>query len=245
MKVTAFNGSPKGAAGNTNVMVTAFLAGAANAGAEVENIFLNDKAINHCKACGGCMVSNQCVIKDDMGDLIPKYVESDIVVFATPLYIDNISGMLKVFLDRTLCIGNPLYEKDENGEYRGAKSKLFKNGIPPKIVVISNGGYPQRSNFQVISLLMKRVARNFHMEVIGEIYAAAGPVLTSPIKELEPIINGYKKLLEKAGQEIVREFKISGETHKLLEQNLVPEDLYVQKTNEYFQMVLTQATNQS
>lgn len=246
MKITAFNGSPKGKAGNTNVMVTAFLNGAEIAGAEVENIFLANKEINHCRACGYCIASNgKCIINDDMKDLITKYVESDIVVFATPLHIDNVSGMMKVFMDRTLCIGNPLYEKDENGEYRGGKSKFFKNGIPPKIVVISSAGYPQRSNFQVVSLLMKRVARNFQMELIAEIYASQGVVFTAGVKELEPIINDYKKLLNKAGQEIVANLRLSEETQKLLEKSFVPEDMYVQKMNQYAEMILARSENRS
>jgi len=245
MKITAFNGSPKGEAGNTNIMVTAFLDGARQAGAEVENIFLAEKEINHCKACGNCIVSNgKCVIEDDMKDLIKKYVESEIVVFATPLQIDNISGMMKVFMDRTFCIGNPYFEKDENGEYRGSKPKLFKNGMPPKIVVISSAGYPQRSNFQVISLLMKRLARNFHMELIAEIYATEGGLLTAKVKELQPIIDGYKKLLFQAGQEIVKDIKLSEETQRLLENNFVPEDLYVQKSNELVEMMATRSGDQ-
>lgn len=246
MKITAFNGSPKGASGNTNVMVTAFLNGAESAGAEIENIFLASKEINHCKACRQCVVSGgKCVIADDMGELITKYVESDIVVFATPLFIDNISGMLKVFMDRTFCIGNPMFEKDENGEYRGSKSKLFKNGQPPKIVVISNGGYPQRSNFQVVSLLMKRVARNIHMEVVAEIYATEGGLLTAPIKELEPIITEYKGFLYKAGQEVVTNLKISEETQRLLDRIFVPEDVYVESSNQLAARILVNSQQRS
>ena len=193
------------------------------------------------------MISGQgnCIIKDDMGILVQKFVQPDIVVYATPLFIDNISGMLKVFMDRLLCIGNPGLEKDEQGEYRHHKSKRFKNGIPPKIVVISNCAYPEMSNFQVVSLLMKRVARNFHMELIAEIYATEGALLTAQIKELEPIINEYKEILRKAGQEIVTNFKISEEIQKLLEKSFVPEDVYVQKTNELFQTVLTRSENRS
>lgn len=242
MKITVFNGSPKGESSNTNVMVTAFLNGAESAGGETENIFLAAKEINHCKACSQCKVSNgKCVITDDMGELITKYVQSDVVVLATPLHIDNVSGMLKVFMDRTFCIGNLMFEKDENGEYRGGISKFFKNGNPPKIVVISSCGYPQRSNFQVISLLMKRVARSFQMEVIAEIYAAQGGLLKAANKELEPIITEYKSLLHRAGQEVVKSMKISGETQRLLDRNFVPEDIYVENCNRFAAMALTRA----
>lgn len=237
MKITAINGSPKGESSNTNIMVTAFLTGAESVGAEVENIFLANKEINHCKACSQCIVSGQgnCIIKDDMKDLVHKFIESDIVVLATPLYIDNISGMLKVFMDRLFCIGNPGLEKDENGEYRHHQSKRYKNGVPPKIVVISNGGYPERSNFQVISLLMKRFARNFHLELIAEIYAPQGGFLTASVKELVPIINGYKGLLHKAGQETVTNMKLSKETQQALDKNFIPVEIYVQEMNKYFE----------
>jgi len=43
MKIVAFNGSPRGSAGNTHIMVENFLAGAEKAGAETENILLVEK----------------------------------------------------------------------------------------------------------------------------------------------------------------------------------------------------------
>jgi hypothetical protein len=213
-------------------MITAFLEGAEAAGAEVENIFLAGKEINHCKACYQCLSSGgKCSIDDDVGDLMSKFVVSDIVVFATPLYVHSVSGMLKLFMDRSICIGSPGYEKGEDGEYQSRPSRHFKNGIPPKFVVISNAARPDRSNFQALSLLMKRVAEGFLTELAAEIYATEGPLLTSGAKELEPIINGYKELLYKAGQEIVMDMKLSEETQKLLEQNFIPADIYVQGCN--------------
>lgn len=236
MKITVFNGSPMGEYGNTNDMVTAFLKGAQTAGAEVENIFLNKKEVNHCKACRHCIISGgECSIKDDMQELVLKFVGSDIVVFATPIYIDNVSGMTKVFMDRLFCIGNPYFEKDENGECRGAKSKHFKNGSPPKVIVISNCGYPERSTFQVVSLLMKRFTRQFHLDLIAEIYASEGAIfslLKAGVKDFEPLINGYQTILEKAGYEIGTDMKLSKETQNLLEKDLMPLEDYFNLANK-------------
>lgn len=236
MKITVFNGSPKGEAGNTNFMVTAFLEGARAAGAEAENIFLVNKEINHCQACSSCIISGQgkCVLQDDMGELVTKFLQTDIAVFATPMYIENVSGRLKVFMDRLFCIGNPKYKTDEEGEYRFEKSKWFKDGVPPKIVVISNGGYADRRNFQVISLLMKRYTWHFHMELIGEIYAAQALVLGSVrygVKEFEPLINDYTKLLSQAGREIASDLKLSEETQRLLDKEFISPERYVQIMN--------------
>lgn len=235
MNITAFNGSPKGESSNTHVMVTAFLKGAEAVGAEIENIFLVNKEINHCKGCLYCMTSGgNCRIKDDMKELLSKFIESDVVVLATPLYIHTVSGMLKVFMDRTFCLGNPVLEKNEDGEYQDSKSQHFKNGVPPKIVVISNAGRPDRSNFHVISMLMKLYAKGFHTEVIAEIYATEGGLLTAGVKQLEPIINSYQEILDKAGREIVANKKLSEETQKSLEKNFVPAEIYVQQVNKHF-----------
>ena len=39
MKIVVINGSPKGKASNTNIMVNSFLTGAQEAGAEIFNVF--------------------------------------------------------------------------------------------------------------------------------------------------------------------------------------------------------------
>jgi multimeric flavodoxin WrbA len=230
MRIVAFNGSPHAAKGNTHVMVREFLAGAEEGGAETEIVFLAEKEIKHCIGCFACWVKTPgvCIHKDDMAELLEKYTSADVIVFATPLYVDNVGGIMKNFMDRLVPLADPHFEKDENGETRHVK----KPGESPKLVVISNCGYPEQSHFQVLRLLFQRIARNFHSEVIGEIYRGAGAVLTSPRADLKMLVSGYKRLLRNAGRELVEDGHLSDVTTNALEKQLIPTDIYIAAGNK-------------
>lgn len=240
MKIVVINGSPKGKASNTNVMVSAFLKGAQEAGAETVNIFLSEKEVNHCKGCLSCWIHTpgQCVIKDDMAEILSVCEGTDIFVLATPLYFDNVSSMLKAFMDRMIVRSNPHFQKDVNGECRHLKNTAIPS---PKLVLISNCGFSERSHFQVISHWIKRVALNMKTEVIGEFYAAQGSLLNTNAGESRPIVSEYLKNMENAGREIVLENKVSEETKKLLERNFIPDEVYIEKANSYFDTVLNKS----
>jgi multimeric flavodoxin WrbA len=226
MKITAFNGSPRAERGNTHVMVEAFLAGAREAGAKTENVFLAKKKIAPCIACYACWMKTpgKCSQRDDMDELLDKVIASDVVVFATPVYVDNVTGIMKNFMDRLIAIGDPHWERDENGECR----HLMRNPKPAKIAVISNCGFPQQSHFQVIRLYYRRVARNIHAELIAEVYRDGGALLTTSAKELLPLVARYKKLVERAGRETVESSRLSPETIAKLEEPLLPSTTYVE-----------------
>lgn len=188
-------------------MVAAFLKGAESQEAKVENIFLADKQIKHCKGCHYCRLAGagKCAIKDDMEELLMKYVASDIVLFATPLYFESVSSILKVFIDRMYCFGDH---------------------TPPKIIAIANAGSAHRSSFQTLSRTMNFFAKG--SELIAEIYAVEGFLLTAKALRLEPIRNEYRELLYKAGQEIVFNLKLSEETQRALEKPMIPVSDYLQ-----------------
>ncbi|MTI69301.1 MAG: flavodoxin family protein [Firmicutes bacterium] len=238
MKIVVINGSPKGKASATNVMSKSFLKGAKEAGAETVNIFLSEKRIEHCKGCFSCWFNNpgKCIIDDDMKEVLKLAKGGDVFVLATPLYFDNISGMLKVFMDRMIVLGDPHMEKDQNGETRHIDSS--KNSVP-KLVLMSNCGFPEREHFQVISHWIKRAAHHMHTEVIGEIYASQGPLLTTSEKGLQPIISAYKKNLEKAGKEIVKNLKLSESTRAAINKNFIPNEIYLKETNRSFDSILS------
>jgi len=123
MKIIVFNGSHRGKNGNTHVMVEEFSYGARDVGAEVENIFLVKKEIKPCSGCFDCWFKTpgKCILKDDMEEMLQKFISSDIVVFATPVYVDNITGIMKNFIDRLIPLIDTHYEKDEEGECRHVK----------------------------------------------------------------------------------------------------------------------------
>jgi multimeric flavodoxin WrbA len=69
---------------------------------EVEIVRLSDYRIETCRGCKACCDKGEelCPLKDDRDVLIEKMMASDGVVFASPNYSFQVSGMMKVFLDR-------------------------------------------------------------------------------------------------------------------------------------------------
>lgn len=240
MKVTVFSGSHKGREGNTLIMVEEFLKGAEESGAETENIILAEKNIRHCRGKFECWLKTpgRCTIRDDMDDLIPRFMGSDIVVFACPVYFDNVPSIMKNFIDRLTPVLLPYFEENEKGEYR--HSKRYEKY--PKIVVISNAGLPGQTNFEVESLFFRRLARTFHTELIAEIYMGEGEIFRGQKNlMLKPLIGKYKKLLRSAGKEVVENQTLSEKTISDLEKPIVPPILYIKFGNEEWDRLLTES----
>jgi len=243
MKITVINGSPKGKDSNTNIMVTAFLKGAQRAGATTVNIFLAEKEIKHCQGCFSCWFATpgQCIIKDDMSEIIAQGEGTDILVLATPLKYANLSSMLKVFIDRMLVLCNPYFQITPGGIRHPKKTvaaEAQSSFYRAKLALMANGALSTRDHFQVISQWINKLAFYNHTEVIGEIYAHQGLLLNTQEKELRPVIDNYLQLLEQAGQEFVTMNRLSDETAKSLEQNFIPNDFYVEQVNSLFDSLL-------
>ncbi len=100
-KVLVLSASPR-KGGNSDLLCDQFLRGAKEAGHEAEKIFLRDKKINHCVACGACQGNGgTCVQKDDMAEVLDKMMAADVVVMATPVYFYTMNGQMKTLIDRT------------------------------------------------------------------------------------------------------------------------------------------------
>jgi multimeric flavodoxin WrbA len=92
-------GSPR-KGGNTHLLVSKVLEGAASRGAAVEQILLGDLAIRECDGCHVCWQGKECSKKDDMSRLYPRIAAADGIVFGTPVYWYGPTALMKGFVDR-------------------------------------------------------------------------------------------------------------------------------------------------
>ncbi len=100
-KITAFVGS--GRKRNTHQAVLKFLGNLqALEEVECEIVAIGDYRLESCRGCLTCFTKGEefCPLHDDRDLLLKKIEASDGVVFASPNYSYQVSGLMKTFLDR-------------------------------------------------------------------------------------------------------------------------------------------------
>ena len=95
-------GSPR-KKGNTIELAGAMSAALKEKGWGVRTLYLNDLNIRPCQGCYVCLPDGVCRINDDMKDVRKYVMESDLIVYATPIYWFGPSGQLKLVMDRSIA----------------------------------------------------------------------------------------------------------------------------------------------
>jgi multimeric flavodoxin WrbA len=106
MKILSLLGSAR-KKGNTATVLSWVEAELQTIGHEIDRIHLPSKQINGCLGCGKCKeIPDQpgCVQKDDGLSVIGQMVESDAVIYASPLYYWGFTAHMKALIDRSYCL---------------------------------------------------------------------------------------------------------------------------------------------
>lgn len=98
-KVIGIAGSPR-RKGNSATLMRAVLQGAAAAGAETDEIYLNRLTYQGCQGCMRCSPGGRCILNDELTPALAALREAEAWVLATPIYYDSVSGQMKAFFDR-------------------------------------------------------------------------------------------------------------------------------------------------
>jgi multimeric flavodoxin WrbA len=97
--ILILKGSPR-EKGNSATLAERAAAGARQAGAQVESVYLHGLDIRPCDACDQCRETNMCVIQDDMNLIYPKLDAADAILLVSPVYWFTYSAQLKLCIDR-------------------------------------------------------------------------------------------------------------------------------------------------
>lgn len=99
MDIIAIMGSPR-KHGNTDMLLDEMIKGAEDAGHNVVKHYIGELEVHPCRACGVCMQGKDCVFKDDGFKVTHEIAEADGLIVSTPIYFGQMTGDLKVLLDR-------------------------------------------------------------------------------------------------------------------------------------------------
>jgi multimeric flavodoxin WrbA len=214
MNILAFNSSPRdNETRKTELVLQIFLEGARRAGAAAETLYLRNYQIKHCLGCFDCWLKSpgRCVQKDDMTDILfDRYLQADLVVLASPVYHATMNARMKLLVERTLPMMDPLKEAPEGG----APHRFEKM---PKVVTLSVCGFWEQSMFDAMSLTWRMCLAG---DLIAEIYRHSAEFLSVPEfqTQAQPIFDA----LAQAGEEVVRQGKVTTDTMNTLTQPLAP-----------------------
>ncbi len=246
MNVLGINGSPRGKSSHTDYMLQPFLDGAGEAGAATETLYLKDLKIKPCTGCFSCwlVTPGTCILKDDMPGILEKVLDTDVMVFSTPLYNCSMSAYMKAFHERQLPLVTPYVVINDQGEM--AHPLRYPEKGRQKWVLISNAGLPETKHFDVLLENYRRLTTlhggGGHAELVGTILKGMGGAFTKAPAD-PGSLDWFFDACRKAGGEVVKQGRISPETQEVLDRPLfdLSPEAYVDTLNSFldlaFQMI--------
>lgn len=139
MKVVGIISSPL-INGSTAVLVRSALRGAAQQGAEIEEVHLMSQDLSFCRGCMQCLAKGKCALNDKLEEIRQKMLDADGIILGSPTYGLEPNAIMKNFLDRiglfsayTSSLGGKYFAGISTAGAMGARS------VSRKLVGIANG----------------------------------------------------------------------------------------------------------
>jgi len=211
MKILAVNSSARSEGqSKTALMLGHLAAGMRGAGADVDIVNLREKTVKHCIGCYSCWTKTPgvCALKDDMTtELFPKWLAADLVVYATPLFHYTVNATMKAFIERTLPYLRPFFEQREGRTVHPRRQD------PPRAVVLSVAGFPEKTVFDQLSSYVNFL---YGHGLLAEIYRPAAESLGHPMarETQDDIFDATRE----AGKQLVTSGRVSEETQTRITQ---------------------------
>ena len=130
MHITTILGSAK-KKGNTATVLGWIEKELTSQGHAVERIYLNNQTIGGCLGCAKCRENPDeiaCVQKDDAVDIMQKMIDSEAVLFASPIYFWGFTAQIKALIDRGYALVTNYHKPGHTSLMRDKRIGLLVTG---------------------------------------------------------------------------------------------------------------------
>lgn len=231
MKILLLNGSMRGNQSASLKVAKAFIEGiVSETGAEVIEVPLKDKKIDHCHGCFVCWKNTpgECVIHDDMDEIRRLVMDCDVIIESFPLYFFGQPSLMKAFTDRMIsyvseyrgCGGD-----EEN--HRFLHNMRYEELQKKKLVLVSTCGYETTENcYDAICTQFDVIAGKGKYTTV---FAPQGGMLSE--KGFADKVSKYLVKFTEAGKEFAANGCISENTRRKLERPMLGHNTFEMAIN--------------
>ena len=159
MRASVLMGSPR-REGNTAALLSVFLEEWKAMGHSARVIHLYEREVLPCRGCmvcQNCLDGLGCVQRDEFAEIFQEMADSDVILFATPIYAWYCTAPMKALMDRAIYAGVKNYGRE--------KGPTLLQGR--RVASLVTCGYPPDRGADLWEEGLKRWCRHGKLEYMG------------------------------------------------------------------------------
>jgi multimeric flavodoxin WrbA len=163
MKITILNGSPDSKDESLDIYLASLGSTLTEMGHSVNELVLRDMDLRYCTGCFDCWVKTpgECKVQDDSRVVCREAINSDLMIFASPIIMGFTSVPLKKAMDKLIPLIHP-YTIFVQGEVH--HHKRYKN-YPKVGLIMQTSPSCDAEDLEITRTAFHRVALNFRSKL--------------------------------------------------------------------------------
>jgi len=179
MKISILNGAPE--QGNLDTYLDKLTNELKKSGHDVTTLVVREMKLHPCTGCFKCWVQTpgHCILKDDSDQLDRTIINSDFVLWASPLVMGFPSAIFKIAMDKHLPLIHPYMEMVQGEIHHIARYPHY-----PRIgMLLEKEPDSDEEDLRIVSDIFARTALNFKSQL------EFAECISIPVEDLASMIN--------------------------------------------------------
>jgi multimeric flavodoxin WrbA len=185
MRATIFDGSRSDDGFLTDIQSVVVNELSSN-GWDTESLTLREMKITHCVGCFQCATTTPglCRFNDDGRAVARKFIQSDLVVFLSPVTFGGYSSQLKKALDRMICLISPFFTRIKGETHHKKRYDKY-----PRLLGLGVLSGEDESGGDIFAKLVGRNAINMHSPAHAALVVSRDQSIDSIGTQMQPLLS--------------------------------------------------------